>query len=39
MRLSAALGASLKLPPWLEPHRFDIEATLPPLKVPAWRLA
>ncbi|HEY4690606.1 MAG TPA: VOC family protein [Anaerolineae bacterium] len=25
------LGAHLKLPPWLEPHRADIEAVLPPI--------
>jgi glyoxalase family protein len=28
------LGRRLRLPPWLEPRRADIEATLPPLKVP-----
>jgi glyoxalase family protein len=26
-----ALGQALKLPPWEEPHRAEIEATLPPL--------
>ena len=26
-----SLGSSLRLPPWLESHRKDIEATLPPL--------
>lgn len=36
---SAALGSSLKLPPWLEPQRGDIEAVLKPLHVPAWQLA
>jgi glyoxalase family protein len=25
------LGRDLKLPPWEEPHRAEIEATLPPL--------
>jgi glyoxalase family protein len=25
------LGQALKLPPWEEPHRADIEARLPPL--------
>jgi glyoxalase family protein len=29
------LGTHLKLPPWLEPQRFDIEAHLPPIEVPA----
>ncbi len=28
------LGKSLKLPPWLEPHRADIERILRPLTVP-----
>lgn len=28
------LGRRLKLPPWLEPNRADIERSLPPLKVP-----
>jgi glyoxalase family protein len=27
-----ALGSSLKLPPFLEPHRKDIEAALPPIQ-------
>ena len=27
----AEIGKSLKLPPWLEPHRADIVAALPPL--------
>lgn len=26
------LGSSLKLPPWLEPHRGEIEAALPPIE-------
>jgi glyoxalase family protein len=26
-----ALGNSLKLPPWLEPHRQEIETALPPI--------
>lgn len=29
------LGESLVLPPWLEEHRDEIEAALPPLEVPA----
>ncbi|QJY48296.1 ring-cleaving dioxygenase [Pseudonocardia broussonetiae] len=29
------LGRSLKLPPWLEPTREQIEASLPPLRVPS----
>ena len=29
------LGEELKLPPWLEPQREQLEATLPPLRVPA----
>jgi glyoxalase family protein len=28
------LGRALRLPPWLEPQREDIERMLPPLKVP-----
>jgi glyoxalase family protein len=28
----ASLGAELKLPPWLEPRRAELEATLPPLQ-------
>jgi len=31
----AELGKSLVLPPWLEPHRGEIEAVLPPLAEPA----
>jgi glyoxalase family protein len=30
-----ALGTALVLPPWLEPQRTRIEATLPPLRAPA----
>jgi glyoxalase family protein len=30
----ATLGEHLVLPPWLEPHREEIEAALPPLKLP-----
>jgi len=33
------LGSALRLPPWLEPHRERIEATLPPLAAPAERPA
>ena len=29
------LGENLKLPPWLEPRREELERTLPPLHVPA----
>ncbi len=35
----AHLGMRLVLPPWLEPHRRDLEAALPPLRLPeptAW---
>ena len=31
-----ALGTSLKLPPWLEPEREAIQATLPPVRLPSW---
>ncbi|MFQ5613804.1 MAG: VOC family protein [Anaerolineae bacterium] len=30
------LGQNLKLPPWLESHRADIERILRPITVPAW---
>ncbi|HEX8032936.1 MAG TPA: ring-cleaving dioxygenase [Ktedonobacterales bacterium] len=29
-----ALGTALKLPPWLEPQRADIEQILPPVRLP-----
>jgi glyoxalase family protein len=32
------LGSSLKLPPWLEQHRGDIEAMLKPVSAPEWQL-
>lgn len=32
------LGTSLKLPPWLEVHRGDIESMLKPVSVPEWQL-
>jgi glyoxalase family protein len=32
---AASLGEHLVLPPWLEPHRGEIEAALPPIKPPA----
>jgi glyoxalase family protein len=32
---SSQLGTSLKLPPWLEPRRADIEEALPPLNLPS----
>jgi glyoxalase family protein len=35
----AELGTNLKLPPWLEPRRPEIEAALPPLRVPAGETA
>lgn len=31
-----ALGTRLKLPPWLEAQRAQVEARLPPLRLPAW---
>jgi glyoxalase family protein len=31
----ASLGEHLVLPPWLESHRGEIEAALPPIKPPA----
>jgi glyoxalase family protein len=34
----AHLGEELILPPWLEPHRAEIEAMLPPLKMPVVRV-
>ena len=34
-----ALGERLVLPPWLEPHRPAIEASLPPLELPHERRA
>jgi glyoxalase family protein len=34
-----ALGASLQLPPWLEPKRAEIEASLRPLNAAEWRPA
>ncbi len=33
------LGAALKLPPWLEQHRADIERALRPISVPEWQPA
>ena len=33
------LGERLILPPWLEPHRNEIEAALPPLTLPSFRAA
>lgn len=32
----AELGQSLKLPPWLERNRSEIERTLKPISVPEW---
>jgi glyoxalase family protein len=32
-----SLGSRLRLPPWLEPKRADIEAIVPPLALPAAR--
>lgn len=31
------LGENLKLPPWLEPHRAEIESVLSPITVHGWR--
>ena len=31
------LGRTLKLPPWLEPQREQIQASLPPLSLPPLR--
>ncbi len=33
-----SLGTSLKLPPWLESQRSDIEAVLKPLQVQPWQV-
>lgn len=33
----AELGRTLRLPPWLEPRRAEIEAGLRPVTVPDWR--
>lgn len=33
----ATLGQSLKLPPWYEQHRPEIEAVLKPITSPEWR--
>jgi glyoxalase family protein len=30
------LGTRLMLPPWLEPHRAELEKVLPPLRLPAF---
>lgn len=35
----AELGQNLKLPPWLERRRDEIEGRLPPIMVPAWQPA
>ena len=32
----SALGTGLKLPPWLERYRGEIEESLSPLETPAW---
>ena len=34
-----SLGEGLKLPPWLEKHRADIERVLPPITMPHLRVA
>lgn len=31
-----SLGSQLRLPPWLEPHRAELEQVLPRLRVPGW---
>ena len=33
----AALGTGLRLPPWLEPQRQELEQVLPPLNLRRWR--
>jgi glyoxalase family protein len=35
---AAELGTTLKLPPWFEAHRAEIEAGLRPVTIPAWSL-
>ncbi len=35
----AELGQNLRLPPWLEQHRSDIEQILRPVQVPDWQVA
>ncbi len=32
----AGLGSRLRLPPWLEPHRAELEQALPRLRLPEW---
>jgi catechol 2,3-dioxygenase-like lactoylglutathione lyase family enzyme len=32
----AQLGSQLRLPPWLEPHRSELERVLPRLRLPEW---
>lgn len=34
----ATLGQALRLPPWYEPYRAEIEGHLTPLRVPSWAL-
>ncbi len=34
----AELGQQLKLPPWLEKNRTEIERALRPVSVPEWRM-
>jgi glyoxalase family protein len=31
------LGGSLKLPPWLEEHRANIQQVLTPISIPSWK--
>lgn len=31
------LGGSLKLPPWLEEHRSNIQQVLTPIRIPTWK--
>ena len=33
----AERGTKLLLPPWLEPHRGELEQVLPRLRLPQWR--
>jgi glyoxalase family protein len=33
---AADLGTQLRLPPWLEPHRAELERVLPRVRRPQW---
>ena len=30
------LGTRLQMPPWLEPHRTELERALPRIRLPQW---